>query len=102
MTWESGPCLPEPITTVGDLRFALAKVPNGTTTGPCFIEYSPSDRRLDVHPIADPEEDNDVHFRAVPTVRPRCGLSVFYSGRGGRVPSPCYLDPGHPGECAAL
>jgi hypothetical protein len=33
--------------------------------------------------------------------RPRCGLFVYYSGRGGRVPSPCYLDPGHPGECAA-
>jgi len=59
MTWESGPCLPDPITTVGDLRFALAKVPDGTATGPCFIEYSPSDRRLDVHPIADPVPTDD-------------------------------------------
>lgn len=43
------------IDTVGELRAALAEVPDDTATGPYFIEYSPSDRRLDVHP--DPEED---------------------------------------------
>lgn len=36
-----------------------------------------------------------------PTPVPKCGQFVYYSGRNGRVPSPCYLDAGHLGECAA-
>jgi hypothetical protein len=43
----------EPIQTVAALRTALADVPDDIETGPYMIEYSPSDRRLDVHPVDD-------------------------------------------------
>jgi hypothetical protein len=38
--------------------------------------------------------------RAAGTRRSSCPLYVYYSGHGGRVPSPCTLDAGHGGECS--
>jgi hypothetical protein len=44
------------ITTVAALRAALMNVPGEVTTGPYMIEYSPRERRLDVHPVSDSDE----------------------------------------------
>ncbi len=66
MTWIDGPCLPTQITTVGELRTVLATIPADTVTGPCFVEYSPTDRRADVHPAADPDEASVTRLRVLP------------------------------------
>jgi hypothetical protein len=47
------PVRTEDIQSVGELRAVLAQIPDDVVCGPYFAEYSPSDHRLDVHPVND-------------------------------------------------